>query len=383
MTMPKRPDGDANSNGLAHPALAHLATTPGTWMAGTGEEPAHVLSTRVRLARNLAAIPFTHRAREEQLASILTSVATAARRSHPLTDGSAWKMNDLSAIERAFLLERHLISRDMADARRTRGVLIGASESASVMVNEEDHIRIQALAPGLQLYDAWELADTLDNDLDAVLEYAFSDDWGYLTSCPTNVGTGMRVSVLVHLPSLVLTKQISKVVQGLSQMGLAVRGFYGEGSEVMGNFFQVSNQTTLGRSERESLEVLEKATRQLLEHEEAARDHMLRDPLTRAMLEDKIWRAYGTLQHARLLTSQEVVNLTSAVRFGVAVDMRGLPDVAALNEVVICAQPAHLQVMVGRVMDASERRIERARYVRERLTRRAAPDGPAAASSSS
>lgn len=349
-------------------------------MSGKGAEPAHVLSTRVRLARNVSAVPFTHRAREEQLASILTSVTTAARRSPHLADGFAWKMNDLSALERAFLLERHLISRDMADARRTRGVLIGRAESASVMVNEEDHVRLQALVPGLQLYDAWELADTLDNDLDSVLEYAFADDWGYLTSCPTNVGTGMRVSVLVHLPSLVLTKQISKVVQGLSQMGLAVRGFYGEGSEVMGNFFQVSNQTTLGRSERESLDVLEKATRQLLEHEESARDQMMRDPLTRTMLEDKIWRAYGTLQHARLLSSQEVVNLTSAVRFGVAVEMTGLPDIAALNEIVICAQPAHMQVMLGRHMDTSERRVERARYVRERLTRRgAAPDGPAAA----
>jgi protein arginine kinase len=352
-------------------------------MSAQGDEPAQILSTRVRLARNLSAIPFTHRARDEQLLSILTSVATAARRSPSLADGSAWKLNDLSQLERAFLLERHLISRDMADARRTRGVLIGPTEAASIMVNEEDHIRIQSLAPGLQLYGAWELADTLDNDLDGILEYAFSDDWGYLTSCPTNVGTGMRVSVLAHLPSLVLTKQISKIVQGLSQMGLAVRGFYGEGSEVMGNFFQVSNQTTLGRSERESLEVLERATRQLLAHEEAARDHMLRDPLTRAMLEDKVWRAYGTLQSARLLTSQEVVNLTSAVRFGAAVDMPGLPETAALNEIVICAQPAHLQVMVGREMDASERRMERARYVRERLARRAAPDGPAAASSTS
>ena len=219
------------------------------------------------------------------------------------------------------------------------------------------------------------MADTLDDELDAMLEFAFSDELGYLTSCPTNVGTGMRVSVLVHLPSLVLTKQISKILQGLAQVGLAVRGFYGEGSEVMGNFFQVSNQTTLGRSERESLDVLEKATRQLLEHEERARGVLVRD--ARHVIEDKIWRAYGTLCHARSLGGEEMVALTSAVRFGLALGLSGLPSVRTLNEILIFAQPAHIQKMSGRVLEQSERNVERATSVRARLTQ-ATTDGPAA-----
>lgn len=293
-------------------------------------------------------------------------MASAARQSKGLHESLAVKMADLPALDRQFLIERHLISRDLSDAHRPRGLLVSADETLSVMVNEEDHVRIQSLVSGLALAQGWELADVLDDELDAVLDYAFSDELGYLTSCPTNVGTGMRVSVLVHLPSLVLTKQISKVLQGLGQIGLAVRGFYGEGSEVMGNFFQVSNQTTLGRTERESLDILEKATRQLLSHEERARDLLLRE--ARHVLEDKIWRAYGTLRHARSITSQEVVSLTSAARFGLALELAGLPDVRTLNEILVFSQPAHLQKMVGRPMDAPERNVERASFVRARLS---------------
>jgi protein arginine kinase len=347
------------------PSLERMAHVPGTWLLGSGPEPHQVFSTRVRLARNLSSIPFSHRAREEQLSVVLASVSSAARQSKRLHGALALKMSELPPLDRQFLVERHLISRDMSDSQRTRGILISEDESLSVMVNEEDHVRIQSLVSGLELHNAWELADALDDELDQVLEYAFSDELGYLTSCPTNVGTGMRVSVLVHLPSLVHSKKISELLQSLSRIGLAVRGFYGEGSEVMGNFFQVSNQTTLGRSERESLDVLGKATRQLLEHEEQARDYMLR--AARDRLQDMIWRAYGTLRYARSIRSQEVVSLTSLVRFGVALELPDLPDVRTLNEILVFSQPAHLQKMVGRIMDQPERDVERATFVRGRL----------------
>lgn len=355
--------------------LAPMASGLGAWLTGEGPESAHVLSTRVRLARNLRTAPFSYRAREDQLHLVLTSVTTAARETPLLAGGIALSVNDLPALDRQFLLERHLISRELAEAHRTRGVLISADESLSVMVNEEDHIRIQSLVAGFALEAAWRLADSLDDQLDGVLEYAFNDDLGYLTSCPTNVGTGLRVSVLVHLPALVLTKQISRLLPALGQLGLAVRGSYGEGSEVMGNFFQVSNQTTLGKTERESIDTLGKAVRQLLDHEATAREVLMRD--ARGVLEDKTWRAYGALAYARQMRSDELIGLLSFVRFGRAVGVSGLPDVRTLNEILVVAQPAHLQKRVGRTMDQPERDVERAAFVRARL-RQASGDHTAA-----
>jgi protein arginine kinase len=191
-----------------------------------------------------------------------------------------------------------------------------------------------------------------------------------LTACPTNAGTGMRASVLIHLPSLVLTKQIGRVLQGITQVGLAVRGFYGEGSQIMGNFFQISNQTTLGQSERETVESLERVTRQIIDYEQRARDELLKD--ARVQIEDKIWRAYGTLRHSRVITSQEVINLSSAVRFGVALQMDGLASVQTLNELLIRTQPAHIQLATGREMEQRERNVIRAEYVRKLLDKNAA-----------
>lgn len=360
----------------ASAALAQMACSPGAWLSGEGSEADHVLSTRVRLARNLGATPFSYRGREDQLHLVLTRVTTAARHTPLLQDGLALKVSDLSALDRQFLLERHLISRELSEATRTRGVVISRDESVSVMVNEEDHIRIQSLVAGFELEKAWQLADALDDQLDGVLEYAFSDELGYLTSCPTNVGTGLRVSVLVHLPALVLTKQIARILPALAQLSLAVRGFYGEGSEVEGNFFQVSNQTTLGKTERDSIESLGKATRQLLDHEARARDVLMRD--ARGVLEDKTWRAYGALCHARQMRSQELIGLLSFVRFGRAVGVSGLPDVRTLNEILLAAQPAHVQKRVGRAMEQAERDIERAAFVRARMGR--APGDHTAAS---
>jgi protein arginine kinase len=342
--------------------LQSLAQSLGKWLDGSGPSSEIVLSTRVRLARNLKDVPFTHRAREEQLAMVFSSVVSAVRKTPALVPSSALAMRDLTPLDRQFLVERHLISHDLAQNGRLRGLLLVPDESVSAMVNEEDHLRLQALASGFQLRSAWEAVNAIDDELGQDLDYAFSDDLGYLTACPTNAGTGMRASVLIHLPALVLTKQISRVLQGIAQVGLVVRGFYGEGSQIMGNFFQISNQTTLGRSEKETVEDLERVTRQIIDAEQRAREELIKD--ARVQIEDKVWRAYGALRHSRVISSQEVINLSSAVRFGVALQIHGLTSVRTLNELLIRTQPAHIQLAVGRELDQRERNIRRAEFVR-------------------
>jgi len=350
--------------------LVSLAQGLGRWLDGSGPASDIVLSTRVRLARNLKEVPFTHRAREEQMAMVYSSVVSAVRKTPALVTSTALQMRELTPLDRQFLVERHLISHDLADNGRLRGLLLVPDESVSAMVNEEDHLRLQALSSGFQLRSAWEAVNAIDDELGQDLDYAFSDDLGYLTACPTNAGTGMRASVLIHLPSLVLTKQIGRVLQGITQVGLAVRGFYGEGSQIQGNFFQISNQTTLGQSERETVESLERVTRQIIDYEQRARDELLKD--ARVQIEDKIWRAYGTLRHSRVISSQEVINLSSAVRFGVALQMDGLASVQKLNELLIRTQPAHIQLATGREMEQRERNVIRADYVRKLLDNNAA-----------
>jgi protein arginine kinase len=345
--------------------LVSLAQGLGRWLDGSGPSADIVLSTRVRLARNLKDVAFTHRAREEQMAMVYSSVVSAVRKTPALVSSTALQMRELTPIDRQFLVERHLISHDLADNGRLRGLLLVPDESVSAMVNEEDHLRLQALSSGFQLRSAWDAVNAIDDELGQDLDYAFSDDLGYLTACPTNAGTGMRASVLIHLPSLVLTKQIGRVLQGITQVGLAVRGFYGEGSQIMGNFFQISNQTTLGQSERETVESLERVTRQIIDYEQRARDELLKD--ARVQIEDKIWRAYGTLRHSRVISSQEVINLSSAVRFGVALQMNGLASVQTLNELLIRTQPAHIQLATGRELEQRERNVIRADYVRKLL----------------
>jgi protein arginine kinase len=342
-----------------------LVARPSPWLDGTGPKSDIVVSTRVRLARNLRHVPFSHRARDEQLQGVIMSVVAAAERAPGFRSALLLKMNDIGALERQILVERHLVSHELGDGTRPRGVLAGADERLSLMINEEDHLRLQAMTPGFQLAEAWAVADAADDELDEALDFAFSDETGYLTSCPTNAGTGLRASVLVHLPALVLMDEIPKVLKGISQVGLNVRGLYGEHSEVMGNLFQISNQTTLGVSERDSIESLERVVRQILEHEERARERMMRD--ARIQIEDKVWRAYGTLRHCRSIQAREVINLCSAVRLGVALGMPGLCPLSVLSGLLVLTQPAHLQHYAGRELTPAERNVYRAQRVREQL----------------
>ena len=233
------------------------------------------------------------------------------------------------------------------------------------MINEEDHLRIQALSPGLEPQRSYELASQYDREIGRHLEYDYDPDFGYLTACPTNAGTGMRASVLIHLPGLVLTREIDRVISRITHSGLVVRGFYGEGSDVLGNLFQVSNQTTLGVTEDEILRQIIRVTNEIVESEAAARQRLMDEAAD--MIEDKIFRAYGILKHARVLTSEEVMNLLSAVRLGHAMKIIDFLDLALINDILLLSQPAHLQVYYGSEMDSNRRDFVRAQMVREKL----------------
>jgi protein arginine kinase len=233
------------------------------------------------------------------------------------------------------------------------------------MVNEEDHLRLQAIVSGLDMESAWQNLNRADSELSSRLKFAFSEKYGYLTACPTNVGTGMRVSVLIHLPGLVLTKDIDETLKGVTQIGLSVRGFYGEGTEVLGNLFQISNHTTLGKTEEEIIETISQVIRQIIGFERRACETLLKE--ARTHIEDKIWRAYGILNHVRLLTSKEFMSLSSAVRLGISLGIIENISMKSLNQLMVLVQPAHLQKLHGAAMEAGERDFFRANMVREHL----------------
>ena len=339
------------------------------WLDASGPSSHLVLSTRIRLARNLAGRVFQGRNSETEREDILTTVERAARESVLLRNATKFRLDRLERTDRQLLHERHLVSKELAgldgDGRVRSGATVLVQDRIGVMLNEEDHLRIQALRSGFALEATWGLVAALDAELGQRLAFAFHPEFGYLTSCPTNVGTGLRASVLVHLPGLVLTKEINRILQGLTQVGLTFRGLYGEGSEVVGNLFQLSNQTTLGKSESELLDKLGKLVRQVMEYEERARQILLRDAT--AILEDKVWRAYGLLRYARTLSFEETMNLLSGVRLGVGLGL--IPNVGmyALNKLLVFTQPAHLAAAQGRALSEDEVPVRRAAYVRQVL----------------
>jgi protein arginine kinase len=340
------------------------------WLDASGDHADVVLSTRVRLARNLQGHAFGPRARVNDREAVLGHVRQHADRIESLAGADVLHMPALDARSRRILLERRLASRELigegdADPPRGTAVVVAGGQPLNVMVNEEDHLRLQALVSGLRVREAWSLVDRLDEEMGRELAYAFHHEFGFLTSCPTNVGTGLRASVLVHLPGLVLTKEISKVLHALGQVGLTFRGLYGEGSEVVGNFFQISNQTTLGKSEEDLLDHLDRVVRKVIQHELDARQILLRD--AGSVTEDKIWRAYGLLRYARSLPFEELMNLLSGVRLGVSLKLLPELRVYTLNKLMIFTQPAHLEEAAGRDLTPSESDAHRAAFVRRIL----------------
>ena len=341
-----------------------------SWLEASGPQADIVLSTRIRIARNLQGRAFGPRARGEDREAVLDAVRAGASNAGLLAKSKVLELVDLEPRMRRILHERRLVSRDLLGKDQNHpeaaaAVVLPPEAPFSVMVNEEDHLRVQAVVSGLRLQEAWNLVDRLDEQLGLEIPYAYHHEFGFLTSCPTNVGTGLRASVLVHLPALVLTKEIGKVLQGLSQVGLTFRGLYGEGSEVVGNFFQVSNQTTLGQSEEDLIDHLERMIAQVIQYEQQARQVLLRDAAN--VTEDKIWRAYGLLRYARSLSFEEMMNLLSGVRLGVSLKLLPGLRVYTLNKIMIFTQAAHLEQAAGRDLPPTECDAHRAAFVRRIL----------------
>lgn len=346
-------------------ALTSLQSQTGEWLRGTGPHAAIVLSSRIRLARNLDGRRFPHWATKRERAQVRAAIEQAAAHAPYLVSGMTLHLEELPGVDRLFLVERHLISREHAEGDGAeRAVVIGDREIIALMINEEDHVRLQVLQSGLNLREGWAIASALDRQLEGHLAYAFSPAWGYLTCCPTNVGTGLRASAMLHLPCLMMTKQINRVLHAITKLGLTARGLYGEGTEATGNLFQISNQVSLGRAEPELIETLERIAVQVVQQEEAAREAIL--ARNREALEDRIWRAYGTLKSAHIITSAETTDLLSLVRLGVDLGIVPL-DRATIDTLFITTQPAHLQRWAGRSLASRERDARRAQLLRESL----------------
>ncbi|MFH1562435.1 MAG: protein arginine kinase [Nitrospirota bacterium] len=346
--------------------LKKFIDTPAEWLNNTGAHADIVISTRVRLARNIIGIPFTNCAKEPELNKVIAEVKEAVKNNSYLTNAVMIDLSQVNNLIKQFLVERHLISRELAENKKGV-VLVSDKEMINIMVNEEDHLRIQTFSSGLEPVRTWQMINHVDNELSKFLKYAYSSNWGYLTACPTNVGTGMRTSMMIHLPALDITKQIRKILHAISQVGLAIRGLYGEGTEALGDFFQISNQVTLGRSEQEITENIERITNQIIGHEQKAREVLMKE--NRVQLEDQIMRAYATLTYARIISSKEALELLSLVRLGVGMGLIKDVSLKIINELLVISQPAHVQLLAGEVLSRPARDVKRAIIIQQKLLR--------------
>src|SRR5438552_5034428 len=325
-----------------------------------------VISSRIRLARNVGGSPFLSRASRNQRQHLETKIRDTILAAQISTQTRYVDLDSAPEIDRTLLVERHLISKPHAAAEGARGVAIGEDETVSIMVNEEDHLRLQVLRSGLQLEEAWEQINQIDDALESKLDWSFHPRFGYLTACPTNVGTGIRVSVMLHLPALKLTGEIEKVFRAAKEMRLAVRGLYGEGTEATGDFYQISNQTTLGKSEDDIISDFKHLViPKIIDYEHHARRTLLNDRTI--ALDDKVCRALGTLRSARLLGSEEVLFFLSHIRMGLNLKRLKDIDLQTINELFLLTQPAHLQKMQGKKLEGDTRRAARAEFVRHKL----------------
>ncbi len=344
-----------------------LNNTRPSWMEATEDYTDIVMSTRIRLARNINKIRFPISFSEEEAKQVEEMVLhTLLENEQKDVNFSYFPMKELTVLQRQILVEKHLISPALAKREKTAAVFLTADESTSVMVNEEDHIRIQYLAPGLQLHEAYAKADEIDRLLEKQCTYAYDEQLGYLTSCPTNVGTGLRASVMLHLPALTMTKKMNLLIQTMARLGMVVRGIYGEGSENLGNVYQISNQITLGKSEQDILDDLQNVVEKVIQRERHARKELFSK--VSIALEDRLFRSLGTLMYARVLTSEEAASCLSNVRL--AVDLGIIEDIALgqLNECLLLIQPGFLQQYAHTTLQAPERDIYRAKLLQEKLT---------------
>lgn len=334
------------------------------WASGKGPEQEIVISSRIRLARNIKNIPYPNRATQEDLKNVTAMVKNVIN-DHEQISLNYIYIEELTEIEKQLLVEKNLVSPVHAEPGIEKGLLLNDDENISIMVNEEDHLRIQILMPGLQLDQAWNEADMFDDYLEQEIDYAFSKKWGYLSACPTNLGTGLRASVMVHLPALNITHNINKMLDAVSQLGLAVRGIYGEGSESAGNIYQISNQITLGNSEREIIDNLKSVTAQIIEQERNARKGLLREQ--KINIYDRIMRSLGILKYAHKMSSEEATKLLSNVRLGIDMGIIEDVDPGVLSELIVLIRPAHLQKIEGEELTTEEKDVKRAELIHRRM----------------
>lgn len=342
-----------------------LIKNPADWMRGSGPHSDIVMTSRVRLARNLRNYPFPGWSQEKQRVELLTMARPLVESLPEMRDSYSEDYATLTKIRKQVLVERHLISREHAARSTGCAVVVDRKQSVSIMINEEDHFRMQGIKPGLNLRAAFDSIDRVDTELEEKLPYAFDSKLGYLTACPTNLGTGMRASVMVHLPGLVLTEQVSQVMKAVTKIGLAVRGLYGEGTEALGNLFQISNQQTLGQKEGDIITEIETVVEGVLKSEETARARLRED--NAVMLADQVGRAYAILRHAHVLNSKEALNLLSMLRLGADLDIIPQCDRGIIDMLLLEIQPAHLQMRAGRELSPEERDVLRAEITRQRL----------------
>ena len=341
-----------------------LVKNPGAWLT-SGRQSGVVISSRLRLARNVKGYSFPGWAPENERVVLFHELCNALAASGAVPDSLVFEMGALEDVDRDVLQERHLISNELAQRGAGSGLVVSPDEHVSVMLNEEDHIRLQVITPGLNLRQAWTRAKAMDTRLEAHVDYAFSPELGYLTSCPSNVGTGLRASVMLHLPGLCLTADIDGVIRGLEKLGMAVRGLSGEGSEAAGHMFQVSNQLTLGVTEDEIIAQLSDMVNELVSHEHNARARL--DEGKRSVLLDHVGRSFGVLMYAQLLSSREVVDLLSGIKLGIETGLVKRLSLARLNEIILLTQPGHLQKIIGKTVSSEERDQIRARLVRQKV----------------
>lgn len=351
-----------------------LLSTPSELIDGTSSKSAIVLMTRVRLARNLSGHSFPGWAEPDERADIVEICRNAVVAAPPMKKGHAYYIAELDELSRQILVERHLVSRELTGAKEGAGVVISNDQSVSVMINEEDHLRIQVLRAGFQLKKTWATVNDLDSMLEQSLDFAFDSTLGYLTACPTNLGTGMRASVMMHLPALVISNQMEKIVRAVNQLGMVVRGLFGEGSDASGSIFQISNQTTLGESEEEIIKRLQAVLQSIIEHEENARERLLETEGPK--LFDKIGRAYGILQNSHLLSSSEAMNLLSLIRLGVDLKLFPAANRATVDRLFIETQPGHLQYAQKAQFEPAQRDLLRAGRLRDEFNAFARPEFP-------
>ncbi len=344
-----------------------MANTASRWLKGDGPEAGIVFSCRARLARSLEGFPFPPWAEESKLRRVSEKILDAIKKNKYLKNARIIDMSELSSTEREFLLERHLISLEFTKGSRFRFLAAEEGEMLSLMINEEDHLRLQTIFSGLQLTEAWRLIDRVDDELEENLDYAFLSRYGYLTACPTNAGTGMRASCMLHLPALVAVRKINDILKSISQLGLVARGLYGEGTEAHGDFFQISNQLTLGLKEEEIIDHVERITHRVVEQEKKAREALLKR--NGIQIRNEVGRAYGILTGAHLMSSQEALDLLSKLRLGMGLELLPGLNVQTLNELFFLVTPAQLQIREGIGLAPLSRDQLRARLIREKLSK--------------